>query len=157
MRPGGQLSKDLLTNLDNLRSRFSESKFHKWLGLEVVSYVGGELHVRLPFREEFFGTKEETNIHGGIISTLADAATCFVVELATGNEVPNLNLYVDYLRMAPGNSDLNAYAKVVKLGRTICVSEVDIKSDTGRHIATGRSIIMNNAPARTDIVSGGKN
>ena len=149
------MSKDNFKDVVHLQDRISESKFHQWLGLQVISYEDDLLHVRLPFRAEFFGTKEETNIHGGIISTLADAATCFVVMVATGNDVPNLNLYMDYLRMAPGNTDLHAYAKVVKLGRTICVSEVQIKSNDGRHIASGRSIIMNNAPSRSEIVGGG--
>jgi len=151
------LSKHNLKDVCHLQDWISESKFHQWLGLQVVSYEDGLLHVRLPFREEFFGTKEETNVHGGIISTLADATTCFVVMVETGNDVPNLNLYMDYLRMAPGNTDLHAYAKVVKLGRTICVSEVQIKSADDRHIASGRSIIMNNAPSRSDIVGGGNN
>ena len=154
---GGPLSKDNFKDIGHLQNIISESKFHQWLGLQVISYENDVLHIRLPFREEFFGTKEEINIHGGIISTLADTATCFVVMVVTGNDVPNLNLYMDYLRMAPGNTDLHAYAKVVKLGRTICVSEVQIKTGGNRHIASGRSVIMNNAPSRSEIVGGGKN
>ena len=65
--------------MNYLQEKLSESKYHQWLGLKVISYEKNILHVVLPFREEFFGTKEEINIHGGIISTLADAATCFVV------------------------------------------------------------------------------
>ena len=144
-------------DMNYLQEKLSESKYHQWLGLKVISYEKDILHVVLPFREEFFGTKEEINIHGGIISTLADAATCFVVMIQTGNDVPNLNLYMDYLRMAPGNTDLHAYSKVVKLGKTICVSEVEIKTEDHRHVASGRSVIMNNGPSRSDIVGGGRN
>ena len=138
-------------NIDHLQRQLGESAFHKWLGVTLESVDDGKIRIRLPFREEFLGTEEGTNIHGGIISTLADITCFFAVLMKTGNDAPTLNLYVDYLRMAPPNTDLVGTGKAVKLGRTICVSEVAIHTPDGKLIATGRSTLMNNAPPREDI------
>jgi uncharacterized protein (TIGR00369 family) len=124
------------------------SPYHQWLGVELVREQAGEVEVYLPYRDEFAGSADRTNIHGGIISTLADIAACFAMMSSTGYDTPNLDLRVDYLRMARAGTDLVAVAKTVKAGRTIGVADVEIRTPEGRVIAVGRSTLVTSALKR---------
>ena len=102
----------------------------------------------LPFREEFLASDDRSNVHGGIISTLADLTTCFAMMSSTGKDAPNMNLQVDYLRMVGPDTDLIAHGKAVKTGRTVGVADVEIRTPEGRLVAVGRSTLVNSAPPR---------
>ena len=141
----------LRQNIDigmNLSELIGASPYHRWLGVELIEADEGAVRLRLPFREEFLGNDARTNIHGGIIAALADIAACIAMMSATGGDAPNLNLQVDYLRMAGPDTDLIASGAVVKAGRTIGLSDVRIHTPEGRLIAVGRSTTVNNPPAR---------
>lgn len=128
--------------------------FHRWLGVELAHVEVGTVIVRLPFREEFVGNDERTNIHGGIIATLADITACFAMMSSTGNDAPNLNLQVEYLRMVAPDTDLIATGKTIKAGRTVGVVDVEIHTPDKRLIAVGRSTLINNAPPREQLKKG---
>lgn len=132
----------------DLELRLKESPYHRWLGVELVSAVDGEVEMRLPFREEFLASDDRSNVHGGIIATLADLTTCFAMMSSTGCDAPNINIQVDYLRMVGPDTDLIARGRSVKAGRTLGVAEVEIRTQTGRLVAVGRSTLANNAPPR---------
>lgn len=132
----------------NLHKKLLESPYHRWLGVELLRAHAGEVKMRLPFREEFLGSDDRVNIHGGIISTLADITACFAMMSSTGNDAPNMNLQVDYLRMAGPDADLIARGKTVKAGRNVGVADVEIRTTNGRLIAVGRSTLANSAPSR---------
>ena len=138
----------------DLAELMQASPYHRWLGVELTNHGEGNVEVRLPFREEFLGSDERTNIHGGIISTLADITTCFAMMSSTGRDAPNMNLQVDYLRMAGPDTDLIATGQTVKAGRTVGVADVQIHTPEGRLIAVGRSTLVNNAPSRDTLAKG---
>jgi uncharacterized protein (TIGR00369 family) len=138
----------------SLKDKMRESPYHRWLGVELTHVESGKVTVRLPFREEFLGSANRTNIHGGIISTLADITACFAMMSSTGNDAPNLNLHVEYLRMAGPDTDLIATGTSIKAGRTVGVSDVEIHTPDGRLIAVARSTLINNAAPREQLVKG---
>jgi uncharacterized protein (TIGR00369 family) len=122
--------------------------YHRWLGVELVRAQGGEVEVRLPYREEFLGDEAGANIHGGIISTLADIAGCFAVISAIGHDAPTVDLRVDYLRMARPGESLIAVARTVKAGRTIGLADVEVRAPDGRVVAVARGTFSTSAPQR---------
>lgn len=132
----------------DLGKRLRESPYHRWLGVELLGAEDGEVKVRMPFREEFLASDDRLNVHGGIISTLADLTTCFAMMSSTGRDAPNMNLQVDYLRMVGPDTDLIARGKAVKTGRTVGVADVEIRTAEGRLVAIGRSTLVNSAPPR---------
>ena len=132
----------------DLNKRMYESPLHRWLGVELLHADAGDVEVRLPFREEFLASDDRSNIHGGIISTLADLTTCFAMMSSTGKDAPNMSLQVDYLRMVGPDTDLIAHGKAVKTGRTVGVADVEIRTPEGRLVAVGRSTLVNSAPPR---------
>jgi uncharacterized protein (TIGR00369 family) len=122
--------------------------YHRWLGLRLERQDADEIEIRLPYRPEFSGGDEGINIHGGIIATLADITACFAIINKTGNDAPNIDLHLDYLRMAPDGRDLIAVGRAAKLGRTISVADVEIRTDDGRVVAIARSKVTTNSPSR---------
>ena len=135
----------------NLFELISASPYHRWLGVELLEAEAGEVKLRLPYRDDFLGSDARINIHGGIISALADIAACFAMMSATDGDAPNLNLQLDYLRMAGPDTDLIAIGSVVKAGRTIGISDVRIQTPEGRLIAVARSTTVNNPPSRQQL------
>lgn len=140
----------------DLAKRMRQSPYHRWLGVELTRVEPGDVEVRLPFREEFLASDDRANVHGGIISTLADLTTCFAMMSSTGGDAPNMNLHVDYLRMVGPDTDLIARGRTVKAGRTVGVADVEIRTDGGRLVAVGRSTLVNGAPPRETLTGGRK-
>ncbi|MCC6801611.1 MAG: PaaI family thioesterase [Anaerolineae bacterium] len=132
----------------DLKQLMCESPFHRWLGVELVRVDADEIEVRLPYRAEFAGEEGGTNIHGGIIATLADITACFAIMSQIDRDVPSIDLHVDYLRMAPVGHDLVATGRAVKVGRTLGIADVQISTDEGRVIAIGRAKVVTSAPNR---------
>ncbi|WP_343421526.1 PaaI family thioesterase [Candidatus Flexifilum breve] len=124
------------------------SPYHRWLGVELTRQESDEIEIRLPYRPEFSGSDEATNIHGGIIATLADITACFAIINKTGSDAPNIDLHLDYLRMAPDRSDLIAVGRAAKVGRTIGVADVEIRTPEGRLVAIARSKVTTTTPGR---------
>jgi uncharacterized protein (TIGR00369 family) len=70
-------------------------------------------------------------LHGGIISTLADNGMGLACALALGGKVPivTVNLSVDFLGVAALGAWLEIIGTPVKLGRTLCFGAADITAD----------------------------
>lgn len=132
----------------DLNALMLASPYHRWLGLQLVRAEGGEVEIRLPYRAEFASDDEGTNIHGGIIATLADIAGCLAVINATGRDAPTLNIRMDYLRMARGGESLVAAARVIKTGRTVGIADIEVRAGEERLVAVGRGTFATNAPSR---------
>lgn len=125
------------------------SPFHRWLGVELLRAEGGEVEVHLPYRPEFSGDDNGAPMHGGIIASLADIACIFSLMSATGQDVPTLDMRIDYLRPALAGDDLFAVARTVKVGRTIGVADAEIRTRDGRLIAVGRASGVTTKPEPT--------
>ena len=135
----------------NLKEAINLSPYHRLLGLELEEVGKKEVKIKLPYKKELCGDDNETNIHGGVISTLIDVAACFAMINATGKDAPNIDLKVNYLRMAAGGDTLTAIAKAIKVGRTLGVADVEVRNQDNKLIAVGRSQLSNSSPARNEL------
>lgn len=126
-------------SLDALAREVSLAPLHAWLGIRVIELdeSSGSVKIELPFRDEFRRAPDRPEIHGGILSALADLAGHAVVAAHVGHGVPTIDLRIDYLRMASG-THLTAFASPVKIGRTIAVVDVRIFDPLDRVVAVGR-------------------
>ncbi|MFZ5828322.1 MAG: PaaI family thioesterase [Bacillota bacterium] len=129
------------------------SPYHRWLGVELIRAEGGNVEVRLPYREEFLGDDAGTNVHGGIIAALADIAGCFAVISAVQHDVPTLDLRIDYLRMVRPGEELIASARTIKAGRTFGLADVEVRAGD-RLVAVARGTFVTGAPPRQSLTGG---
>lgn len=77
------------------------------------------------------------NIHGGLIYTMADAAAGAMAHAGHRKHV-TLNAAIDYLRAAGGADTIYAHGSAVKVGRSIGVYHVSIKTEEDIELAVAK-------------------
>ena len=118
---------------------FDASPFISFLGVKVIAldHDKGELEVRMPLRPELerrLGTKQ---FHGGPLASFIDTVGDFAIGMQVGGGVPTMNLRIDYLRPAIGDSVVGI-ARVRRAGKTSAVIDIDVMDEQGRLLAVGR-------------------
>ena len=105
---------DFVLDLDALNESFRDYvPFNKALGLTLVeaSAKPALAKMRLPYDARFVGNPETGVLHGGVITTLMDAACGASVffKLSAATPIATLDLRIDYLK--PGTAGLDIYAR----------------------------------------------
>lgn len=109
--------------------------FREVIGAQVVEAGHGRSTVRMPASEH---TQNNMGmVHGGALCTLADAAigTALRSALGPGDAIATLEMKMNFI--APGRGDLLARARVLHVGGTTAVGEVEIEDLQGRLVAKG--------------------
>lgn len=125
------------TGTDLMRQFLPHNPFVVHTGIELANIDDGHAELRLPFRQEVVTIGEV--VHGGAIATLIDTAA--MTAAWAGAEVPDdlrgatVALSVSYLAPAVA-SDLTATARVVRRGRRLVSTQVDVHAESGAHVAT---------------------
>ena len=102
--------------------------FENQLNLHVTERHTDGVSIDFPLAPHFLNT--EGVLHGGITATLADEAAWHAIHHHFGKEVKctTTELKVNYLRPIIGEKTiLRAY--LLRAGKTLCVSRVDIFND----------------------------
>jgi uncharacterized protein (TIGR00369 family) len=117
--------------------------FNLHLGMTVDELESGRCVLRIPFRQEFIGDPLRPALHGGVVSTLADATGALAVfSTFDGHEtgVSTVDLRVDYLRPAK-LEDLICEAKVVRVGNRVAVTTMVLHHGSLEYVAAeGRGV-----------------
>lgn len=130
-------------NLQQLIAFFETGiAFNAHLGMKVEKLESGACTLRVPFRPELVGDPWRPALHGGVISTLCDAAGGLAV-FATSDEPirpSTVDLRVDYLR--PGLlEDLWCEATVIRAGNRVAVTSMRVFQGDGSYLtAEGRGV-----------------
>ena len=117
--------------------RVDRSPFQRLIGLELVRAEDGTVELRLPWRDELGRVDGSDWFHGGVISALIDIAGDYAIASRLGRTVPTIDLRVDFLRPAR-RGDLRAYARAVKIGKTVGVADVELRDANDAVVAIGR-------------------
>ena len=118
-----------------------EVPFWRTLGIEVIDAGEGFASLRLPARAEL-ETRRAGTLHGGVLASLIDAAgsaallTTRAEDDATWAGFASTDLNVSYL--APAQSDVVAEARVLRAGRTVVYTTVEVADDQGNVVGVGR-------------------
>jgi uncharacterized protein (TIGR00369 family) len=114
--------------IDFITEFMRQSPFGTRLGLRLDGIEPDRARVVLPYAEAV--TTYADVVHGGAVSTLVDvAATAAAWSAAEPTEAPRgatVGLSVDFLRAARGG-DLEADARVIRRGLSLCFCEVDVR------------------------------
>ena len=111
--------------LSLVRELMTNIPFNRELGLSVVDLGAGRAVLRVPFRDGLVGDPVRPALHGGVISSLADACGGAAVWTLLGPEdrCSTVDLRIDYLR--PGSLEpLEADARVQRLGGRVGVAAI---------------------------------
>jgi len=124
---------------ETLRQNLAKGSFHGMLGLELLDLDEGRglVTIKAPFQVLFERGPGSRQWHGGPIAALADIAAEFAILAKVGYGVPTANIRVDFLRPAI-DTDLIAHGKVVQIGRTLAIADVEILNQHDKPVATGR-------------------
>lgn len=116
-----------------------DSPFWKLVGLTIASLEESGAVLELPVKEELkqiFG-----QVQGGVVAAMADAAMSTAVHgilSQQGKRATTIELKINYLRPVT-EGKLVAYARVVHWGKSIAVSQANIKNSQGSLVATATS------------------
>lgn len=110
-----------------LIENFNRQKTMQWIGARLTDVRPGYAEVTLPWREEF--TQQSNAVHGGILSTIGDNAGGYAAWTLEPNDSNMLavEFKINLLGEAKGDPII-ARGNVVKRGRTLTISRVDIYS-----------------------------
>lgn len=131
--------RDPLTATEDLR----RSPVHRHLQLSVVWQEQGVAILSMPLAPDLEGLAAG-GIHGGMLATLADAASGFCLEglFDLGSEIPvTTDMHVRYYRQ-PHGGPLVAEAQVVNVGRRLLSCECSIVDAAERVLARSTATFM---------------
>jgi uncharacterized protein (TIGR00369 family) len=123
--------------MEQLKSFFEKLvPFNQFLGITVDQIDSGTCQMRAPYQEQFIGDPIRPSLHGGLISTLADAAgglAVFSKLMDPTVRLSTIDMRVDFLR--PANlEDLICDAHILRLGSHVAVTQMVVKQK-GDYIA----------------------
>jgi uncharacterized protein (TIGR00369 family) len=127
-----------LTRADIIRQFLPISPYVGHLGIQLTDMRPDEATLRLPFSDSLITIG--TTVHGGAIASLIDTAA--MVAAWSDDSVPDnmrgttVSLTVTYLAPAE-HEDIQATARVLKRGRSLVYSDVDVQSVSRKSIARG--------------------
>jgi uncharacterized protein (TIGR00369 family) len=133
------VSKPNMLDFARLQQMVTSPPLHRWLGVSLTALDEAMVEITLPWREELVAHTEIRYTHGGIIATLIDLTGDYVIAAKLGRGVPTIDLRTDYHATAlPGA--LVARGRLVKLGRTLATADVQVFSQSGQLLASGRGV-----------------
>ncbi len=127
--------------------------FNHLLGLRIESFDTEAPQLRFDMRPDLLGNPSRKILHGGVISATLDVTGGLAIMMkllkesppvAGGSEFPNMgtiDLRIDYLRPGRGRYFV-ATGRVVRMGRRVAVTHMELVNDTAELIATGGAAYM---------------
>lgn len=104
---------------------FEIQPFAGFIGAELMHVAPGSVDIGLPFKREL--TQQAGYVHGGVLTTIADAAAGYAAMTLAAREfgVLTTELKVNFLRPA-GAGRLVAKGRVIKPGRSLTIVQADV-------------------------------
>lgn len=125
-------------SLDELARRCESIPYCAGLGVRVEVIEADRVRLRLPYRDE--NSNPGQALHGGVSASLIDIAGGLAALTGVGErpglETSTLDLSVTYLAAAIGE-EVVASAEVLRRGKEITYSQVDVRTLAGKRIAAG--------------------
>ena len=124
--------------LTSLAARCERVAYHQSLGIRVDSIEPDHVRLRVPYKDD--NSNPGRALHGGVAASTINIAGALAswtgIEPQPELESGTLDLSVTYLAAAIGE-DIVATADVLRRGKEIVYSDVDVRNDAGKRIAKG--------------------
>jgi len=127
--------------------------FNEFLGFSMGEYSPGRVNISFDMRPELIGHFMHGRLHGGVISSVLDAAGGLAVIWAIADlhaeetvdqimqrfkALATIDIRVDYLRPGVGKR-FTAEASMVRLGKRIAATHSILRSDDGKDVASANA------------------
>ena len=114
----------------------------KLVGFRMTEAEEGRLLMEMEVEERH--TSPPGSVHGGILCDIADAAMgCAYGTLLDESETwTTIELKINYLRPAFPGAKLVAEGRVVNAGKTLALTECDVRNGDGKLVARASSTVM---------------
>jgi uncharacterized protein (TIGR00369 family) len=113
-----------------VQKAFDQQGFMKHLGVEIAEIKPGYCELHLPYKKEL--DQHHGYFHGGVIGSLADVSGGFAGFSLLPEGKAMLTVEYKLNIIAPGKGDyLKGVGRVVKAGRTLTVTEIDVFGVSG--------------------------
>jgi uncharacterized protein (TIGR00369 family) len=124
--------------IETLRREFEVAPYNAGLGIRVESLTAEGVCIRVPYKDE--NSNPGKALHGGVAASTIDIAGALAARVCFADigeaDCGTLDLSVDYLAAAIGE-DIKAAATVLRRGKELVYSEVDVVTDAGKRVAKG--------------------
>ncbi|MDP9266711.1 MAG: PaaI family thioesterase [Acidobacteriota bacterium] len=127
-------------DLDRLRDFVAHIPLFRTLHYRLLELKPGEAAITAPYTADHDGIFH--SFHGGLLMTLADTTACAAILSLAGPEQVMTTTDMNIRFLAPCNSDATARARVIKFGRTIVPTHVDLYDAAGKHVALAQVTYM---------------
>lgn len=123
-----------------LVERLAQIPIFKLLQLRLEAAADGRAVLVAPYQRAYDGIFE--SFHGGLLMTLADTVACIAILTRTAPDERLTTTDMNIRFLAACHSDATAEARIIKLGRTLCPTEVNLYDAQRRHIAIAQVTYM---------------
>jgi len=126
-----------MEEIDKLRSFYSKAPVNRHFGFQLISRSADGVTVSMEVLPDYL--QEEGVVQGGVISAIADNAAVhsFISDIDKEHLMTSIEFKMNFLRPAlAGQEPLIARSKVIRRGRNVGVSEVEV-TQSGRLVAKG--------------------
>ena len=122
----------------DLRARAEDTPYHRCLGVRLEEETADGVRFRIPYRDE--NSNPGRALHGGVAASAIDIAgtlaACAGAPDDAARTTRTLDLDVRYLAAAIGE-DVVVTGRVLRRGKEIVYTRVDVQTDAGKAIAAG--------------------
>lgn len=113
-------------------TKFEESPFWNWLGLEAHRIEPGEVQLKLAIRPDFLNVVR--SVHGGVYASILDTTMGFTVRSLAGCPVVTVNMNIHYLK-ATNQGNLWSKGRIISMGKSLATAEAYIYDDEENPLA----------------------
>jgi len=121
---------------EELTTRANRVSIVSTLNMKLNSIEEGYCETFVERDRRFDGILE--TFHGGLLMTIADSTACWAILTHWGPQARLATTDMSIRFLAPCNTGVTAKARVIKAGRTLCPTAVDMYDTAGRHVAVAQ-------------------
>ena len=141
---------------ERLKMGFNMVPFNQAIGLKITEMGAEAIRAEFAMQPQLIGNVFKQILHGGVIATALDTVggamamsgayaalkgTPREERLARINRLATIDMRIDYLQAGKGQL-FTATASLLRVGKKVCVTRMELHNDSGEIIAAGTATYM---------------
>lgn len=124
-------------DIEAFLARHRSSPLYVFAGFKLLSHGDGRAEMQCPVNAQTQNVNGD--LHGGILALLVDEAGTVALASQDRQGRPGVTTDLNVSYLAPGRPPgVRAFARALKVGRTLGYVQVDVLDDAGQTVAVGR-------------------